>query len=240
MATVRHLGLFPWCVPRSIPELIVHTTNRSGFDQDFLNDLMPPSVGSLWPIALSLEKTLNLFWRIKTLRLTTPNPAASITIPMSSGSNEKDLVCAPPFPIEFSGSISFPESPQDEDPFWTAFFAITWDYLLYDEGLDKYHIPLIVNFSSGNTGQSAYSVSDFLQNDAEGSSQAGTIDFLGEQLPMGFYPDPRCGVNGDQPCFQYTAGAIEVEEYWPYDPNDGGGPIYDSTTGAQLRAFPTN
>lgn len=27
-------------------------------------------------------------------------------------------------------------------------------------------------------------------------------------------------------------------EYWPYDPNDGGGPIYDSTTGAQLRSFP--
>ena len=27
-------------------------------------------------------------------------------------------------------------------------------------------------------------------------------------------------------------------EYWPYDPNDGLGPIYDSTTGEQLRPFP--
>ena len=32
---------------------------------------------------------------------------------------------------------------------------------------------------------------------------------------------------------------ITATEYWPYDPNDGGGPIYDSTTGAQLRGFPS-
>jgi hypothetical protein len=32
--------------------------------------------------------------------------------------------------------------------------------------------------------------------------------------------------------------SITVDEYWPYDPLDGLGPIYDSATGAQLRAFP--
>jgi hypothetical protein len=31
---------------------------------------------------------------------------------------------------------------------------------------------------------------------------------------------------------------LEAEEYWPYDPGDGGGPIYDSATGEQLRPFP--
>ena len=31
---------------------------------------------------------------------------------------------------------------------------------------------------------------------------------------------------------------LTATEYWPYDPGDGGGPIYDSTTGAQLREFP--
>jgi hypothetical protein len=31
---------------------------------------------------------------------------------------------------------------------------------------------------------------------------------------------------------------IDAIEYWPYDPEDGGGPIYDSATGAQLRDFP--
>lgn len=31
---------------------------------------------------------------------------------------------------------------------------------------------------------------------------------------------------------------ISPSEYWPYDPGDGLGPIYNSTTGAQLRPFP--
>ena len=31
---------------------------------------------------------------------------------------------------------------------------------------------------------------------------------------------------------------IEADSYWEYDPGDGGGPIYDKDTGAQLRAFP--
>jgi hypothetical protein len=31
---------------------------------------------------------------------------------------------------------------------------------------------------------------------------------------------------------------LEAVEYWPYDPNDGLGPIYDSSTGEQLRPFP--
>lgn len=37
-----------------------------------------------------------------------------------------------------------------------------------------------------------------------------------------------------------TTMTIDAVEYWPYDPGDGGGPIYDSTTGDQLRAFPAN
>lgn len=32
--------------------------------------------------------------------------------------------------------------------------------------------------------------------------------------------------------------AIEANEYWEYDPGDGGGPIYDRLTGRQLRPFP--
>lgn len=40
------------------------------------------------------------------------------------------------------------------------------------------------------------------------------------------YDDTKC-------VFEFTP-----LEYWPYDPGDGLGPIYDSATGAQLRAFP--
>lgn len=31
---------------------------------------------------------------------------------------------------------------------------------------------------------------------------------------------------------------LTATAYWPYDPEDGGGPIYDSATGQQLRPFP--
>jgi hypothetical protein len=37
--------------------------------------------------------------------------------------------------------------------------------------------------------------------------------------------------------FAPPAANFEILEYWPYDPGDGGGPIYDSATGAQLREF---
>jgi hypothetical protein len=36
----------------------------------------------------------------------------------------------------------------------------------------------------------------------------------------------------------FTGVTIKPHSYWPYDPNDGLGPIYDSETGEQLRAFP--
>jgi len=42
----------------------------------------------------------------------------------------------------------------------------------------------------------------------------------------------RGGVLGEIDTFTLTPF------YWPYDPGDGDGPIYDSATGAQLRAFP--
>lgn len=32
---------------------------------------------------------------------------------------------------------------------------------------------------------------------------------------------------------------VKPHEYWPYNPNDGLGPIYDKVTGEQLRPFPS-
>jgi hypothetical protein len=37
-----------------------------------------------------------------------------------------------------------------------------------------------------------------------------------------------------------VSGTLNAIEYWPYDPGDGLGPVYDTTTGAQLRAFPAD
>ena len=44
--------------------------------------------------------------------------------------------------------------------------------------------------------------------------------------------------SGIQAIFQEIDEFTLTPFYWPYDPGDGGGPIYDSATGAQLRPFP--
>ena len=33
------------------------------------------------------------------------------------------------------------------------------------------------------------------------------------------------------------SASLKATEYFEYDPNDGGGPIYDKTTGSALRGF---
>jgi hypothetical protein len=61
-----------------------------------------------------------------------------------------------------------------------------------------------------------------------GGSAGGTITIDGTNVPSFINPST-------------TAGSVIITpaEYWPYDPGDGGGPIYNSTTGAQLRGFPS-
>lgn len=59
------------------------------------------------------------------------------------------------------------------------------------------------------------------------------LKMLGETFfcPI-FAQNSRGGTNMD------ISVTLEATEYWPYDPGDGDGPIYDSATGAQLRPFP--
>jgi hypothetical protein len=50
-------------------------------------------------------------------------------------------------------------------------------------------------------------------------------------------PSPRTGTKFNVDGF--TGVTIKPHSYWPYDPGDGGGPIYNEETGAQLRPFPS-
>jgi hypothetical protein len=59
------------------------------------------------------------------------------------------------------------------------------------------------------------------------------LRLLGEE-----YNIPLLGVNslgGGSFSGQFS---YEATEYWPYDPNDGGGPIYNLGSGTQIRPFP--
>jgi hypothetical protein len=52
------------------------------------------------------------------------------------------------------------------------------------------------------------------------------------ELPVFIYG----GTNNPETSVNYSLQAsVEGFEYFPYDPNDGGGPIYDEDTGEQIR-----
>ena len=57
------------------------------------------------------------------------------------------------------------------------------------------------------------------------------------------FADQNTVINNGNLNFTVTVNDISTDffpiKYWPYDPNDGGGPIYDSATGKQLRPFPS-
>jgi hypothetical protein len=76
-----------------------------------------------------------------------------------------------------------------------------------------------------------------------------------DSFRSGYRSDRDFGTNGNwilnfsgysftKPLYKIEASSgpasvvMNAVEYWPYDPGDGEGPIYDSATGAQLRSFP--
>lgn len=72
------------------------------------------------------------------------------------------------------------------------------------------------------------------------ASSAGNISFLGHSIPLWFksYNDEsQLGLS----TYNYSPGTLPefsaaAKSWWPYDPGDGNGPVWDAATGAQLRA----
>jgi hypothetical protein len=83
----------------------------------------------------------------------------------------------------------------------------------------------------------------FLYGQALGLSSemdAGTFTykFLGKTYTAPIVARPITFGSSRTPVNVSAQFTLEATEYWPYDPGDGLGPIYDSVTGAQLREFP--
>jgi hypothetical protein len=213
MATVRHLGLLPFCFSFSeVPEIIATF-----------------GVSTPYPIGLDVKTLLRWYWLVKRWAV-----SASLTgtgfggVPISTsfevtffnGNNyspelttEKQLVCG--------RNVVYPgdTEPGEEIP-----FAL----LMFDEGVQKvdevYYPSLSLGYTNG-----AGSIGTLLV-EQPGQVSGGTITMDGLELPSLLYGTFA----------PITSGSITVtaSEYWPYDPGDGGGPIYNSATGAQLRSFP--
>jgi hypothetical protein len=66
-----------------------------------------------------------------------------------------------------------------------------------------------------------------------------TYKFLGKTYTAPIVARPISFGSSRTPVNVSAQFTLEATEYWPYDPGDGGGPIYDSSTGEQLRNFPS-
>lgn len=242
MASVRHLGLFPWCVPKGIDGLIAFL----GLEYSYLAEYAQ-GAGSAWPVAFTRDQAMNLFWRVKSIRVTSPQAIVSQVgkvDPAFTSETEKDLVCFANTEMETTVQARetiVTELANNDTRIDTVegFFSITWRFMFFDESIGKYWMPVRVTFFDSTTNPPGLSLSDYILN-GDGTERAGdSIDFFGVPLTLGENSVANtCGNSGNEPCAQFAAGTVEAAEYWPYNPEDGGGPIYDSATGAQLRAFP--
>ena len=206
MATVRHLGLFPFCI------------------LDPAND--PNS--SLVQMEMSVDLGLYFWWRVKKWTVDSasltiipeegdpesiPIVTGEMTIELPAGgiASEKELVCPKQKQFAVGNTLNevgvifriFPRANQSGD--------------LIKMSIDVGARIQTTSYFSGNGGSVE-------------PNTVGTCTITVQDQNLTF------PIGGD---FSGTgAMAISATEYWPYDPGDGGGPIYDSATGAQLRAFP--
>jgi hypothetical protein len=216
------LGLFPWCFDPA----------TSFFSKA---DLLKYAVPMWWRVKeWTLQSEFGIFYfnpEIPNNTITDTDTFNITTIPISltnlvTFTTETDLVRAGVFYDQQSG-VSFPTTYD-----WVFNFSIG-DPTTLGQGLAECALTLGPNFLF-----EVPSVND-----------TRTVTMQGGGATLGNLNVEFCGLSLIVPLRQPTtdeslamvascACTLTATEYWPYDPGDGGGPIYDSTTGAQLRPFP--
>jgi len=215
MASVRHLGLLPFCFSFSAA--------NGGYGSTTLGTSSP------YPIGLDLKTLLRWYWLVKRWTVSAAMTGTGFgSVPVSTsfsgtffnGNNyspelttEKQLVCG--------RSVFYPG---DTEPGEEISFGI----LMFNEGVQKVGELYYHSLSLGYTNNAGFIGTSLVE---PGSTSGGTIIMDGLTLPSWLYGQFA----------PITSGSITITatEYWPYDPGDGKGPIYDSASGAQLRGFPS-
>lgn len=214
MATVRHLGLLPWC------------PDTSGVD--YWGDPYSVGNGTPWPFGVDMEIAMKWYWRVKEWK-------ADYSASSESGSNS-------------SSSISVPYATNEKD-LVTNFFeqTIIIGGTGYESSARLWRTPVIMtppyNLAGVINSGLLWPQIDIQISDEDLLSYAFSNTLT---LPVGAYDTYANSASIDGHFFNlYGLGfssisvTITPNSYWPYDPNDGLGPIYNSTTGTQLRPFPS-
>jgi len=204
MASVRHLGLFPWCVNEEI----------SYFKG---TDIAEYAVPMWWRVKRwSLETTYTIFANADPPVSETYSSSNIFNIP-SVYQSETDLITAGSLP---GTTIKIPSD-------FTFGFVIPG--FLLDGGL-----VLGPNFAFSADAQDMEGISTSGQYGQRGSL---SVSYCG----LEFIAPLKLDAPDFETLYDLTNmdATLTATEYWPYDPGDGKGPIYDSATGEQLRGFPS-
>jgi hypothetical protein len=209
--TFRSLNLFPFCVSTD------------------------PEDSAYAYIPMSLELAMAAYWRVKNWQVA----AASFfyEIDIEEDPIEFDLGAAQLEMVSPEGGIASEESlvcgvsrqfSYDSDPSTEGYSPFCTFSLFPDARQAGSLVALAMVFRLG-TSQAAETQ---ISNPGDGAHIGdGILEFLGEQVPFPMYENVFTNVSG-------LDFKISAAEYWPYDPGDGDGPIYDPVTGAQLRPIP--
>ena len=205
MASVRHLGLFPWCVNEEI----------SYFKG---TDIAEYAVPMWWRVKRwSLETTYTIFAGFADPPVSETYSSSNIFNIPSVYQSETDLITAGSLP---GTTIKIPSD-------FTFGFVIQG--FLLDGGL-----VLGPNFAFSADAQDMEGISTSGQYGQRGSL---SVSYCG----LEFIAPLKLDAPDFETLYDLTNmdATLTATEYWPYDPGDGKGPIYDSETGEQLRGFPS-
>jgi len=252
MASVNHLGLFPRHAPCPRQENLMS-------DADLADIWISSDPAFLYACAH--------YWRIKTWRVDLSATWTEITGGTVFSSSTSDLISqgidrnyytypTPPDEDDLSGT-----TPSSESELICNYENVRHNLFHLNEvrvGASATSIGIDYLYYAGDGNPPAL----FRLDPAGNVSEVKTpFYFDGYTVRWSFKPYPFAGNTGTYGTFTYSllgqsftapiyainstgGGSLSVsaslvaEEYWPYDPQDGGGPIYDSATGAQLRSFP--
>lgn len=279
MATVRHLGLFPFCVSPFPPNSNI---------EDFGTLVREVGPYTEYPFTLPIRLCTRMWWTVRHWKITfnyyelrtgaaaggNPgdftliNQAVELTTAddgvagydyvreiedryedIGKPPQEKDLVCVT-YGTEYE--------PASRASIFTV--PLQREFSISGNGGISTTSSTLEFYTSWDNQQDGYSApfSETIENKPDDKDPnfwaALSFSFRGwdshqpqkSKVEMGKFE--LLGVDRDLPISHIATGAgvtetltnllIEPQEFWPYDPGDGLGPIYDIETGKQLRAFP--
>ena len=214
MASVRHLGLFPWCVDPT----------TSYFKGEQLRQYAVP-----------------MWWRVKEWTLDSTADILFNTDPPATNTYSGSFVFRiTDIPLRFLSTATF----QTEKDLVVAGKAGTgygtlgpvynWSFFAY---LGDFNLEISLeigpDFGFGAFAGDTPPVSTSGEFEEVGSI---TSNFCG----LSFSAPIKHNFPFGESLYRIVGldATLTATEYWTYDPGDGGGPIYEGATGAQRRAFP--